>query len=173
MAQGIWSGVAMLISYLWGTVVFGETPSHMYLSLFGLILLLFGIMIVALSESIGDRFYTRYTGIQYQSALLPTLDEDDAESSEKMRGLRKYSQGVLWACTVGISGGSILAPMHYVPEDNQGIRFLPSFGVGTAICSPIILILYHTITNKPQLQFHVKDALTTGSLSGLVWNIGN
>jgi multidrug transporter EmrE-like cation transporter len=38
LAQGIWGGIAMVVSYTWGTGIFHEVPSNEGLSIFALML---------------------------------------------------------------------------------------------------------------------------------------
>lgn len=175
LAQGIWGGGAMLVSYLWGTLAFGEYPSHIGLSICALLLLLVGVFVVAFCEKIGKHIIRKGcdNGAQESSPLLSGDHESDNDNDDNNATTTKdFVSGVLWACTVGLSGGSILAPMHYVSPEKQGLIFLPSFGIGTLILSPIVYGIYsYTAGQAPPL--HLGQATLTGLLSGLVWNTGN
>jgi len=165
LAQGIWGGGAMLVSYLWGTLVFREYPARPVLSIGGLFLLLVGVVVVAFCENIGERI--KQGNNVESSPLLPNRNREASTSS-----LRQHVRGVLWACTVGLSGGSVLVPMHYVSPEKQGLIFLPSFGIGSLILSPLVYGLYsYRAGQAPDL--HLQEALLTGLLSGMIWNIGN
>lgn len=172
LAQGIWGGVAMVVSYTWGTLVFGEAPTNTLLSLFGLFLLVVGVYIIAQCERIIQLIMRRQ---------VPTLDEAEhlltTNEAVGIAGTRtqipNYLRGIFWACVVGIFGGSILVPMHLIPEEKQRlVLFLPSFGLGAFFTSPLIL-LFHYSCEKDKPAFHWKDASLNGLLSGLIYNIGN
>jgi hypothetical protein len=45
--------VAILVSYFWGVVIFKQSVGDVVLSLMGLVVLIFGVLIIAFSESIG------------------------------------------------------------------------------------------------------------------------
>jgi glucose uptake protein GlcU len=173
LAQGIWAGGAMVVSYLWGLVVFNQVPSNVGLSFVGLLLLVVGVLGIALSDKIARHIEHTYRisagGSSNES--VPLRSEVSESSGE--RDPERYLRGVLWACSVGVSGGSILAPLHYVPPEKRGLIFLPSFGIGTLVLSPLVFYAYTFSTGTTPPPLHAKQALLTGLLSGLVWNIGN
>jgi glucose uptake protein GlcU len=167
----------MVVSYLWGLVVFDQVPSNVGLSFVGLLLLVVGVLGIALSDKLARHIkyaYRRAAGGGSANEYVP-LRSEGSERTDERNHPERYLRGVLWECSVGISGGSILAPLHYVPPQKQGLVFLPSFGIGTLVLSPLVFYAYtrtlSTGTAPPPL--HAKQALLTGLLSGLVWNIGN
>jgi glucose uptake protein GlcU len=179
LAQGIWGGGAMVVSYLWGTLVFGELPSRgLWLSILGLLLLVVGVVAIALCESISQKLLCKSSEQQFYSAIplasqeATTGSNNNADANNFAVPSSSYARGVLWAATVALFGGSILAPMHYVPQEKQGLLFLPSFGFGCLLISPTVFGLY--CRNAPAVPpLHLRQALVTGLLSGLLWNIGN
>lgn len=172
LGQGIWGGVAMVVSYFWGLLVFGETPSREGLSLLGLLLLVLGVCGVAFCDTIARH----WKGQHYERLPLSKQEGGKPPSPTEVtistRTTQSYGRGVLWAIAVGAFGGSILAPMHYVPEEKQGLVFLPSFGLGCLLVSPSVFGLY-CLMGGPTPKLHIREALVTGSLSGLIWNVGN
>lgn len=185
LAQGIWGGGAMVVAYLWGLLVFDQVPAHLGLSFLGLLLLVVGVLGIALSDKIAKTLMQGRTTNEESLSLMPPRGDDSTNegyeavciSSEKntsnVGSNKKYLRGVLWACSVGVSGGSILAPLNYVNPQKQGLVFLPSFGIGTMILSPLAFHTYVYLTGTSPPPLHVRQALITGLLSGLVWNIGN
>jgi len=181
LAQGIWGGVAMIVSYLWGTLIFAESPSLLGLSISGVVLLVAGVILIA--------FCDKFSGLSFsKSSYGPVIEISETEKltsdissmqleeeakEEENSSPQDYISGVMWACSVGVSGGSILAPLHYVPEYKQGLVFLPSFGTGALLMSPIVFFMYIRFESVEMPQFHVSKALLTGLFSGLLWNIGN
>lgn len=182
LAQGIWSGVAMVVSYVWGAVIFGERPSRVGASVSGLALLILGVIFIAFSDAIGRRVVRLGGYTQVPDAATNLDPEDDVDFLKQsvpatpMAGEKKsassYARGVSWACSVGLFGGSILAPLHYVPPDRQGLVFLPSFGIGALLTSPAAFYA-HAVYSGGMPELHVRKALGTGLLSGLLWNVGN
>lgn len=80
--------------------------------------------------------------------------------------------GILCALLVGLSGGSILVPLHYVPKSQAGLVFIPSFGLGCIVFSPMVCAVAYLYTGiMPDFQF--KKTFLTGLLSGFVWNLSN
>jgi len=71
----------------------------------------------------------------------------------------------MWALLVGLAGGSILAPLHYVPCSQLGLVFLPSFGIGAMATSPLMVLL-HRIWNGCLPNFQFRDTFLIGALSG-------
>ena len=200
LAQGIWGGGAMVVSYAWGVLVFGQVPRHVGASLMGLFLLVVGVVGIAQSAAIGR--YMRGALLKRSATSgderLPLMSETLTAAAETTSGdegippteasgstreeaettredetdSRSYMQGVLWALGVALTGGSILAPLHYVSPDKQGLVFLPSFGVGALLVSPVVLWVYLlTVDRVPPL--HLQEALVPGMLSGLIWNLSN
>jgi hypothetical protein len=54
---------------------------------------------------------------------------------------------------------------------SQGIAFLPSFGIGVAIFTPIITAIPF-VTSPQWPNFAVQATILPGIASGVVWNIG-
>ena len=72
-------------------------------------------------------------------------------------------------------GGSILAPIHYAPPQKLGLFFVPSFGLGTLVVSPILFGIHVVLCSREEgiPLFHINESLVTGLLSGVIYNIGN
>ena len=177
LAQGVWGGVAMMIGYLWGVIVFREIPTYFGLSMIALILLIIGVLCIAFCEALGRKMScgnSKGVEVGEESNLELGTDDPSFERSPSPSDSSKLPRGVAWACSTGIFGGSILAPLHYVPIEQQGVAFMPSFGMGAMLSSPLVLYLYHILLNNSSFpKYHARKALPTGMLSGLVYNIGN
>eukprot|EP00591_Stephanopyxis_turris_P002744 CAMPEP_0195522182 /NCGR_PEP_ID=MMETSP0794_2-20130614/20089_1 /TAXON_ID=515487 /ORGANISM="Stephanopyxis turris, Strain CCMP 815" /LENGTH=350 /DNA_ID=CAMNT_0040651873 /DNA_START=15 /DNA_END=1067 /DNA_ORIENTATION=- len=181
LAQGIWGGVAILVSYLWGVLVFGEVPSVLGLSILAVVLLVIGVSCIANCGKFATMFFS-ISGEETKSIMSVPSAEADIHEPNRRDGTgdsigsrissQRYSRGVMWACAVGLSGGSILAPLHYVPPEEEGLIFLPSFGIGAMLTAPALFYLSKVFTGEYPI-LHVRDALATGMLSGFIFNIGN
>ena len=179
LAQGIWGGMAMLVSYTWGVAVFGEVPERLWGSMVALILLIGGVCFVANCERLGDWNIQCWENVRVRASRNEGLDVRESllspsqhgNTTNESRGDR--TKGILWACLVGILGGSILAPLHYVPQDKQGLIFVPSFGFGTLLTTPLILGIHILCSRDGVPPFHFKESIGTGLLSGMIYNVGN
>jgi glucose uptake protein GlcU len=222
LGQGVWGGIAILVSYLWGVVAFGERPSNVALSVMGVCVLICGVSVIAFCEPIGiyiagqwDRLgngarssmgdlYSPLSEEEYDfisrcsmgsmgrvpqkrpsMARIPEEEEGESEAgwsklsrhntilkdpyTEKMR----FRAGLCMACTVGLFGGSILVPLHYVPNAEKGLVFLPSFGAGTIVAAPIALMLYSMWSEEGMPGLFFWETLPYGLLSGCIFNAGN
>ena len=66
---------------------------------------------------------------------------------------------------VGLAGGSVLVPLNYVPSSQAGLIFVPSFGAGAILTSPVLFVLSCLLSGEIP-QFHVQSALLAGLFSG-------
>eukprot|EP00037_Helgoeca_nana_P016425 m.154574 g.154574 ORF g.154574 m.154574 type:complete len:371 (-) comp23517_c0_seq2:129-1241(-) len=185
IGQGVWGGVAILVSFLWGAIGPSEISNPLRslpLSAMAIGYLLFGIYGILLSAR-----YSTTGGAGGTSN--PTASDDETEAllaegpeSEtavqlteggSQRGGR-FAAGMVCAVLVGLFGGSILAPLAFVSDELSGIGFLPSFGIG-AFASGVLIdgtyLVVHRRTS-PSLGVIVRTALP-GMAAGLVWNAGN
>ena len=74
--------------------------------------------------------------------------------------------------SLGVFGGSILAPMQQVPSSDSGLRFVPSFGLGTLLISPLVTVPY-MLFSKQRGNGAVRSALLPGLAAGAMWNGAN
>mmetsp|Transcript_9226 Transcript_9226/g.13894 ORF Transcript_9226/g.13894 Transcript_9226/m.13894 type:complete len:347 (+) Transcript_9226:44-1084(+) len=180
LSQGVFGGTAILVSYIWGVVVFQEGVSNIALSVIGVLLLIAGVVCIACNKNLSDVVNKLRQGNDL--ATMP-LNEESFSSNKTLSielvGRRSSSDaptgdrlvGILWAVLVGFSGGSILAPSHYASPAEAGLAFIPSFGLGAMIGSPILcLVWFSCVDDLPPLQL---NTLPTGILSGLLWNVSN
>jgi multidrug transporter EmrE-like cation transporter len=186
LSQGVFGGTAILVSYIWGSVIFGETPTNILLSVGGVLLLLLGVIGIALNKPISALIYKPPDDLLLSNSLSvdeasPSLTFSSFDvssvpkpSTEDARQKERLLKGLFWAVCVGFSGGSILAPSHYAHPDERGLAFLPSFGIGAIIASPILTVVWFNVIERgksfPPLHL---STLPVGLFSGLLWNISN
>ena len=94
-------------------------------------------------------------------------------SDETKDGNASYVSGLVSAALVGVFGGSILVPAHYVPTAAKGLGFVPSFGLGAMLASPTVLLVGLRLRGEAMPPLHVAQTLPAGIFSGLVWNVSN
>ena len=209
MGQGIWSGVACIVAYLWGVLICKEVPSNIGLSITGIIVLIIGVLIIAFCREIAIFLKNKLNdnGSASSDATTPLILSDfnnnnnnnnnndnnnfnDIEKAKQYDGrtpsqasiistkgdgisTEAFQTGIIYACIVGLFGGSILAPMHYADKSEQGLVFLPSFGFGALIAGFAAYSLYnYTCEPANRAPLDLK-ALPYGILSGILFNISN
>jgi glucose uptake protein GlcU len=181
LAQGVFGGTAILVSYIWGSVIFGETPSNIPLSVVGVVLLLTGVLGIALNKQISEKITKKsddplltnsLSTDQSPSLTYSAFDISSAQKPSETEPTDKLYTGIFWALCVGLSGGSILAPSHYADPDERGLAFLPSFGIGAMIASPLLTVIWFNFVEKAFPPLHL-STLPVGLFSGLLWNISN
>ena len=189
LSQGIFSGVGIIVSFLWGVIVFGETPEDTGEAVGGIVLLVVGIFIVAnchqLEAFVSRKFASEtklLDEIQSQRDVeLPTSSVDGLSDS-RVSAIPVHSidpnkgnvtLGVIYAVLTGVAGGTILVPLHFVPTLQSGFIFIPSFGVGTIVGSTFILLVTYFYDGLKFPPFHAKQTAIYGILSGVIWNLNN
>jgi len=167
LAQGIWGGVAIVVSWLWGVLIFRDLPSSLWMSILSLLILIVGGFVIAFCDKIG-----KYMQPSNSSAESEPLLDTSMNHVDEVDSMSKVFRGVSLSIIVGLTGGSILVPLHYVSESKQGILFLPSFGIGSLLTSPIIYCI-HSIFSRSMPVLHFRESIWTGLLSGFLYNLGN
>ena len=80
--------------------------------------------------------------------------------------------GVFYSVLCGFAQGSILVPLYFVSDEDGGLVFVPSFGVGSFLAAVLILIgRYFKNNNFP--PFHYREGLLMGIICGLLTNTTN
>ena len=94
----------------------------------------------SLFDCTGQIVRGQFTTLDEAEQLL-TCDEDVFILNRIKIQIPVFIRGIFWSCVVGIFGGSILAPMHYIPQAKQSlVLFLPSFGLGALLTSPVLVL---------------------------------
>lgn len=193
LGQGIWGGAAILVSYIWGAVIFGETPDVIALSVGGICALIVGVVCIAQCETLGAKVGHHLTcGDPERSRLVSSagipidkvysidrntsaerVEEGNVNEAATAKRSEQYIEGLVWACFVGLFGGSILVPLHYTPKDQAGLVFIPSFGIGALAGSSLAYTFQYLFSAEENRPVHSKIAFGPGLLSGALWNCGN
>lgn len=178
LAQGTFGGTAIIVSYVWGTVIFGESPSNVALSVCGLLLLIAGVLCIALTKTITPMVFPASSSSGTESLLFDKFSDPEMRISENRSpdeaptSTNEQVVGIAWAVLVGFSGGSILAPSHYTSPEEGGLAFIPSFGFGAMIASPLLTLCWFGLYEKKMPEWNLQ-CLPIGIFSGTLWNISN
>eukprot|EP00854_Cymbomonas_tetramitiformis_P001003 gene1003-1527_t len=113
-AQGVWGGTAIIVSYVWGVLAFGDEVQNWYLSVTALFFLLLGLFVgvvgIACSQRIGEYFKVKIQLLhaENEDSLLSEhidvqIDEADAQE-HSIRGAKSTLLGMICSIVVGLSG---------------------------------------------------------------------
>ena len=195
LAQGIFGGLAIIVSYIWGSVLFDEQASSPVLSAFGIIFIVIGVTCIGACKEISTWFTQRFpslkgnqvphdqdmSGISLGDTKLESgVENNDSESlvhsgnqshGHRSHGLFRTSfiQGVVYAILCGLFGGSSLVPIYYIPVAHAGFAMYPGFGLGALITAPCVLLGYCRYYKLPFPQFGFNAALYAGVVAGIIW----
>uniref|UniRef100_A0A0G4HNV1 EamA domain-containing protein n=1 Tax=Chromera velia CCMP2878 TaxID=1169474 RepID=A0A0G4HNV1_9ALVE len=187
IGQGVWSCAAMLISFMWGTVVNGDRIKSVGLAVAALFMLVIGGLGISLCTEVSKWVARKFPSMS-ESREAPTLLEGNAGVSERggvtaeviaegagheggsSAGRRAF--GLVCALLVGVFGGSILLPESFITDKrNAGLSFVFWLGVGAAVFSLVVLGV-HILVSSARISLDWRPALF-GTLAGVVWNLGN
>ena len=188
--QGVWSGSAITVAFLWGVLgpePIGKPLGSLPLSLLAMLLLLLGVAGMVKCQPLGRALDWRRlhdtehplhggsnsdseVGSGVRDADSPT--EDCALQPRTAQDKSVHVTGLCAAVGVGLFGGSILVPLTYL--DDQ-IAALPSFGLGALVGGALLTAVFYAAALRrgepPALE--LRSTLWAGLASGLVWNAGN
>jgi hypothetical protein len=94
----------------------------------------------------------------------------DVDNINSHSHVNKRMWGIIWACSNGAAGGSMLVPLHYVPIEQTGLVLAPSFALGGLAMSIILLIIDYFYNNNKISYDNFINISFYGILSGIVWN---
>jgi len=112
-------------------------------------------------------------------------DHDDKKSFSLVAyPISQRALGLLAAIFNGIWGGSIMAPMHFAPDDAKGLGYTISFAIGASIVTLSLWIIRYTyclyLANFHFIQaykslpsLHLATMWLPGGIAGMLWSIGN
>jgi len=165
VAQGTWSGLIIIVSFVWG-LKFGEHVKNIGLTVLGLILLLVGVCGIAFSNKIGGS----NESVKLDSAV---NDEETRLTNDKPKDRFKVAKGVFFVVMVGSFAGSTLIPLKLIDAEYVGIIYAVSFGIGVMIVTPVLAIFYFALIVRKKPVFYIYDAALPATASGILWNCGN
>ena len=173
IAMGIWCGTATLVSFLWGTIgpaVIARPLVNVYLSGLAISLIILGILGIIYVDILGKKLFGACCGEEHQK--LNVVESSGGGNGGVSMG--KKMLGVIYALSVGCFGGSMLAPLSFVPPEFDGLKglgFIPSFGTGSLLMGTFIMVLFRLVSGP--IKFKCSQTLWAGLTSGCVWQFGN
>jgi hypothetical protein len=138
-AQSTWAAQIAIISFVWG-IALGNTPQNLPLTVLGLVLLIFGIFILAYVSSKSDtneKDEDEDDQLQIDEPLLNKETDGRLPNGADSKPAPKKSLalGFLFATGTGVFAGSVFVPLKLAPSKYrnglQAIKFSFSQGVST------------------------------------------
>lgn len=198
VGQAIWSSLIVLVSTIWGFVIFHEKIVSIPLVVAGYVLLVCGLIGMAffsvpkakqlheIPYSILQNEVKIVNPTKHEILLENSFNDDDyykalqSDSNSESHDrdfIPNYWVGISAAVFNGLWGGSVLAPLSFKSNDISGIDYLLSFGIGVGIVTSFMWILYAALHrfywHRPLPLFHIQQMLLPGSISGMLWCVGN
>eukprot|EP00658_Telonema_sp_P-2_P056905 TRINITY_DN45368_c0_g1_i1.p1 TRINITY_DN45368_c0_g1~~TRINITY_DN45368_c0_g1_i1.p1 ORF type:complete len:444 (-),score=107.99 TRINITY_DN45368_c0_g1_i1:217-1476(-) len=178
VAPAIWAGLTIVVSFLWGTLKFGESVDSMVGAVFSLVLLVCGVMGVASCQTELPVRLAASFGL-CASDLEPSLLEPAnpvACSDEQVPKLSKAT-GAVFCVVVGLLNGSLMVPFHYLSQeirsDQPPVTYLGSFALGVLVTTPLFVVFYFYFPVRDPPVWHFQVAAVPGILTGALWGFGN
>eukprot|EP00035_Acanthoeca_spectabilis_P009733 m.171718 g.171718 ORF g.171718 m.171718 type:complete len:341 (-) comp14819_c0_seq4:73-1095(-) len=180
IGQGVWGGVAIVVSFLWGAIGPDEISNpvkSLPLSSMAIAYLILGVFGMLLSQRYSTTNGDYKESIADDTTSLLVSESGNAgtvQAVQRDTNAGRLLAGLVCAVLVGCFGGSILVPLSFVPDKYSGIGFLPSFGIGAGGSGFLITscyLLYHRATAPSLTSIVSKSA--PGIAAGVVWNVGN
>jgi len=187
VAQGSWSGIIMVTSFVWGVAYFDYPVKHITLTVIALVLLLLGSFGVAIT---GAGILRRLGLPEYIPA-----DEYNITGSGKNISINKEDEALLkknepapvtilqriigGVCVlmVGLFAGSVMVPFNLFQKDSSvthSLKYLISYGIGVLGVTPFLVTPYFLIKREiPNFHFNNPAIIIFGLLTGVTWSIGN
>ena len=169
ISQGIVASSIVMVSFIWGNIIFREPAKSQIFAYFAVWLImagLYGMSYFSTAETL-DTASTHSSGDEQkeEETLVPlrknsdSFDNDAPSVTEPLEitqqqqpiGNRRsilifgktYSRrnlGLLSALMCGLWGGSCLVPMHYSTGDTNGLGYVISFSVGALVVTIMLWI---------------------------------
>uniref|UniRef100_A0A7S4Q7Y3 EamA domain-containing protein n=1 Tax=Alexandrium monilatum TaxID=311494 RepID=A0A7S4Q7Y3_9DINO len=201
VGPAIWIGITICVSFVWGTLVFGNPVISLPGALLAIALLLVGVCLAAASSRLSDMrqqlAHERELALQLTSVEgIEGVAEAGGNKSAQLqtegsaRGPAGGSVlfGLLNCVGVGIFNGSLMVPMRCFQQGCSSIgihayegnvlaplAFLPSLALGILAVLPVCFALYfwRTLLAGRLPNFHFSVVALPGFLTGMFWGMGN
>lgn len=151
-APAIWCGIGMTTAFVWGAAVFQEPTSDIVAAAFAIGLLIAGVALISLSQAAPSEMSVK--------AVTPPAS----------------SWAYLFCLLTGLFDGSLMVPFKFSHTRSLSdvLSYLASFGIGTAIATPTLFMLYYLIVLRGQFpNMYLSTALRPGIASGVLWGSAN
>ena len=181
---GIWCGVGMATSFIWGVVVFGEVLQSPALGVIGIGTLVVGVIGVASAQSLAMRKAAMVASSHEVHEVPLAATELSAHPTMAVVAVpHPLVRGVVCALATGLFDGTLMAPFSAFQAstdlaDEAALRYLGAFTLGlpSVGLAPVALALaLRRALGRP--QGGRRPLLTAAALPGVccggLWAVGN
>jgi len=197
IAQGIWSGLTIIVAFSWGMLFFHEHFGDLPKLFAGIALLLVGVLGLGFapvvpptpwassssgSSTISSSSYSSHDSVlnttpAERSPLLNAAQTPDDVMFAQFSPKTRRAIGYIATIGVGVLAGCMKVPLQIVVKEGiDGIAFTVCFGIGTAIIQTFVFLVwiaYLALTRQPFPGFHFRVMMIPGFISGVLWSAGN
>jgi len=139
VAQGLWSGVTIVVSFCWGLIL-QHTQLRVPWAVSSMVVLMIGIVLVANCK---NKLFFR--GPMIAPPTYTVINEDTPISNDAappQQGVvsdsRKKVVGFVCAFVLGLLNGSMLVPTLHLKV--SAYQFVPNFGIGALVITPVFAL---------------------------------
>ena len=165
LAQGVWGGTAIAVSFCWGTLgpdPIGRLPQSTLGSCAGIVLIISGILCIVFNDPLATLIQRRQSRASIaETRALVDPEQKDKQAQQQQQQLEPLGLG--FALCVGLCGGSILVPASL--GRLQGFDAVLSLGLGACVTTAV-----PALSKLKQLPRRGSD-VWPGVLAGVVLNI--
>ena len=202
LSQGVWGGVALVVSFIWGVygpTPIGKLPKSMLGSYMGVFCILFGIVGIAQNDALtkyicksskegpisssllGEDGVHTHRGVKEEESAAHYISIDeranriDGISSDNQTGAQNSTNGIKMGLLYAMCTG-LFGGSILVPlelSSVSGLDSLPSFGHGVFLSSFLITILFALSSGSSQPLPKTARNIVPGIISGFIFNAGN
>ncbi|KAL0234740.1 hypothetical protein PCE1_001776 [Barthelona sp. PCE] len=151
--QGVWSGVTIIVSVMWGVFYYDEEIKSPSLFIIALIAMLAALVVAAFAGA-------------------PVEEDDDGTEMEIRSSFAEnkkkpsFAKGMIASVGLGLLNGSLMAPLKASNMD----AFVYTFEFSSY--SLLVILVIYLIMHK-RIALNTKFIFKYGVLSGLFWALGN
>jgi hypothetical protein len=185
VAQGTWSTLIVLVSFIWGIFIFGEEVKSIPLTMLSSFIMISGLIGMSVygvptpDSSLPNSKYSPLSDSEDPISSDPRLDSILNSSPgllpppTKPSGRSSRFKGLAAAVFNGVWGGSIMVPMHYAPPSAQGLGYVISFAIGATTVTLLLWIAvaarWRFFRGPPVPRLHWRVMWKEGLLAGSLW----
>eukprot|EP00732_Lithocolla_globosa_P004096 Lithocolla_globosa_v1_NODE_3602_length_1625_cov_25.538217.p1 type:complete len:347 gc:universal NODE_3602_length_1625_cov_25.538217:419-1459(+) len=191
VGQSTWSGITILVSFLWGLLFFNEEITSLPLCLTGIAILAFGIAMISVSTTTyPNQWASRLFGWKkYQEVAMNEGQDDQYIEQRKddveQTSLRDRVLGTGCTIIVGLLNGSQMVPFSLFVEQQKELNgdaaeglelaYLAGFSIGVAMATPPLFFLWSVsqYMNGQSVDMQWRLVAWRGGLQGVIWSIAN
>ncbi|KFG57373.1 putative transmembrane protein [Toxoplasma gondii RUB] len=170
-------GTAVVTSFLWGVLVNNDRLALLWVDIFAVVCLIAGSSISAFPKEIArscESCCLKGTPLKCAEPEAVLVDTPEArplivEETQLLENHKiGHACGLLLCVVSGVCGGLSLGPMSFVPPEDKGIAFLPSFATGI-IMAAVLALSIRLFVGKQKPAWHFRRAFPFGLLSGFLY----